>query len=177
LNSKILIGIIAVTIFGTLGIQGTMVQAGMFPIETIEVLGSFEQIGPQSQGTSSIQCPDSHPFLIGGDYRFAIPSGGTAFDIVPEFDTATNTYSVELFTGSIGPSFLQVHALCANFNFPMQMGMVGGQLLDINTLPLLVGAIGVNPIITGLVGITVAGIIGQAVWFVHRRKKNLQKKI
>jgi len=52
----------------------------------------------------------------------------------------------------------------------MNMGMIGGELLNINTLPLLVGAIGVNPIITGLVGITIAGVAGQAVWFVHRRK-------
>jgi hypothetical protein len=57
----------------------------------------------------------------------------------------------------------------------MQMGMIGGALLDINTLPLLVGAIGVNPIITGLVGITLAGVAGQAVWFVHRRKKKEHK--
>ncbi len=49
--------------------------------------------------------------------------------------------------------------------------MIGGALLEINTLPLLVGAIGTNPIITGLVGITIAGVAGQAVWFVHRRKK------
>ncbi len=50
--------------------------------------------------------------------------------------------------------------------------MIGGTLLEINTLPLLVGAIGVNPIITGLVGITIAGVAGQAVWFVHRRRKS-----
>ena len=51
--------------------------------------------------------------------------------------------------------------------------MIGGALLDINTLSLLVGAIGVNPIITGLVGITIAGVAGQAVWFIHRRKKKV----
>jgi len=52
--------------------------------------------------------------------------------------------------------------------------LVGGTLLETNTLPLLVGAIGVNPIITGLVGITIAGVAGQAVWFVHRRKKKVE---
>ena len=50
--------------------------------------------------------------------------------------------------------------------------LIGGTLLETNTLPLLVGAIGTNPIITGLVGITIAGIAGQAVWLVHRRKKS-----
>ena len=51
--------------------------------------------------------------------------------------------------------------------------MIGGELLEINTIPLLVGAIGVNPVITGLVGITLAGIVGQTAWFVHRRKKRV----
>jgi len=49
--------------------------------------------------------------------------------------------------------------------------IIGGELLAINTLPLLVGAIGVNPVITGLVAITMGGVAAQAVWFVHRRKK------
>jgi len=48
--------------------------------------------------------------------------------------------------------------------------IIGGVLLDINTVSLLVGAIGTNPIITGLVGITIAGIAGQTAWFVHRRR-------
>ena len=49
--------------------------------------------------------------------------------------------------------------------------IIGGALLEINSVSLLVGAIGTNPIITGLVGITIAGVAGQVVWFVHRRKK------
>ena len=52
--------------------------------------------------------------------------------------------------------------------------MIGGALLEINSVSLLVGAIGVNPIITGLVGITIAGVAGQTVWFVHRRKKKVE---
>ena len=50
--------------------------------------------------------------------------------------------------------------------------IVGGELLSINTIPLLLGAIGTNPIITGLVGITIAGVVGQTAWFVHRRRKS-----
>ena len=50
--------------------------------------------------------------------------------------------------------------------------MIGGALLEINTVSLLVGAIGTNPVITGLVGITLAGVAGQVAWFVHRRRKS-----
>ena len=56
--------------------------------------------------------------------------------------------------------------------FGIAMETVGGALLDINTLPLLVGAIGVNPVITGLVGITIAGITGQVIWFIHKKRKS-----
>ena len=48
--------------------------------------------------------------------------------------------------------------------------MIGGWLLDIDTTALLVASIGTNPVITTLMGITIAGVAGQAVWFVHRRK-------
>ncbi len=59
--------------------------------------------------------------------------------------------------------------------FAQTMGsMIGGELLDINTVSLLVASIGVNPVITGLVGITIAGVAAQAVWFVHRRKKKVE---
>jgi len=56
--------------------------------------------------------------------------------------------------------------------FGLSMEAVGGAILDINTVSLLVGAIGTNPVITGLVGITIAGVAGQAIWFIHRRKKS-----
>ncbi len=52
--------------------------------------------------------------------------------------------------------------------------VIGGYLIDINSASLFVAAIGVNPVITGLVGITLAGIAGQAAWFVHRRKKKVE---
>jgi len=56
--------------------------------------------------------------------------------------------------------------------FGLVMNAIGGELLEINTVSLLVAAIGTNPVITALVGITIAGVAGQAIWFVHRRKKN-----
>ncbi len=48
--------------------------------------------------------------------------------------------------------------------------MIGGALLEINTVSLLVGAIGVNPVITGLVAITMGGVAAQAIWFVNSRR-------
>jgi len=50
--------------------------------------------------------------------------------------------------------------------------MIGGALLDIDTTALLVVTVGTNPVITGLVGITLAGVTGQAIWFLHKKKKN-----
>ena len=148
-----------------------MVQAGVFPIETIQVDGNLVSAVPQGQGGSSLaSCPPSHPFLIGGSYT--VSTNSDSWIIGPTFDTNSNSY--EVIGNHFGPGgsiAFTAHALCANFNFPMQMGMIGGELLDINTISLLVGAIGVNPIITALVGITIAGVAGQAVWFVHRRKK------
>ena len=49
--------------------------------------------------------------------------------------------------------------------------MVGGWYFDIDTPALLVASIGTNPVITALIGITLAGVAGQAAWFIHRRKK------
>jgi len=53
----------------------------------------------------------------------------------------------------------------------LAMQAVGGTLLKINTFALFVGAIGVNPIITGLVAITIAGVAGQVAWLVHKKKR------
>lgn len=49
---------------------------------------------------------------------------------------------------------------------------VGGNILEIDNYALFVAAIGINPVITALVGITLAGVAGQALWFVHRRKNS-----
>jgi len=51
--------------------------------------------------------------------------------------------------------------------------MVGGILLSIDTTGVLVAGIGNDPVITGLVAITMAGIAGQTAWFIHRRKKKI----
>ncbi len=61
--------------------------------------------------------------------------------------------------------------LLNNHCFAEVMAMVGGALLSIDTTAVLVAAIGTDPVITGLVAITMAGVAGQAAWFIHRRKK------
>ncbi len=50
--------------------------------------------------------------------------------------------------------------------------VIGGNILEIDNYALFVAAVGTNPVITGLVGITLAGVAGQALWFVHRRKNS-----
>ena len=49
---------------------------------------------------------------------------------------------------------------------------IGGNILEIDNYTLFVAAIGTNPIFTGLIGITLAGVALQAAWFVHRRKNS-----
>ena len=50
--------------------------------------------------------------------------------------------------------------------------VIGGNILEIDNYALFVAAVGTNPVITGLVGITLVGVAGQALWFVHRRKNS-----
>ena len=50
------------------------------------------------------------------------------------------------------------------------MQAVGGTLLEIDTVAVFVAAIGVDPLITGLIVLSMVGVAGQAAWFVHRRK-------
>jgi len=52
------------------------------------------------------------------------------------------------------------------------MQAIGGTLFETATVAVFVAAVGVNPLITGLVVLTLAGVAGQAAWFVHRRKKS-----
>jgi len=92
LDSKFLLGIIAVTIFGSFVVSGMFVQAGMSALETIQVTGT----GPSA--SSSASCPLSHPFLIGGSYSQQMILFSSIdvipYSITPEFDVLTNTYRV-----------------------------------------------------------------------------------
>jgi len=170
LKTQILLGIIAVTIFGTMAVQGMMVQAGISPIEIIQ------ETGVQSSFQSIATCPATHPFLIGGSYDLRaeeIQGIGNIEEVQTNFNTATNSYEVTATTAVNWSTYLvTAKALCASFNFPMNMGMaVGGELINIDTVSLLVSAIGVNPVITAIVGITLAGVAGQIAWFVYKERK------
>ncbi len=49
---------------------------------------------------------------------------------------------------------------------------IGGVIIDTDAVSLLAGTIGIDPLLTGLIGITIGGLAVQAVWFVHRRRKD-----
>ena len=180
MDSKILLGIIAVTIFGSFAAQSMMAQAGVGGLVMTEVTGEGVVAFPGDPAIEDVvQCPPGFQ-LISGDYFIQVVSQPGPETVSYTLDSrdanfVSNEYKVRVtFTaGNVDDVIIVVaSAHCGQLTFPMQMGMIGGQLLDINTLPLLVGAIGTNPIITGLVGITLAGVAAQAVWFVHKRKKN-----
>jgi len=176
LKTPYLLGIITALLFGSFAVSGFLAEAGPQPIETMQFDGLLVQLTdnfPNNIGTSIAECPTSHPFLIGGSHTFrSIDSSPGAHIIIPLFDTGNNAYQVDGSVSSGNGIEFKALALCANFNFPMGMSMVGGIPLDIDTLSLFIGAIGVNPVITGLVAITMGGVAAQAVWFVHRRRKS-----
>ena len=52
---------------------------------------------------------------------------------------------------------------------------IGGILIEIDTMALLVATTGTNPVITLMIGITIAGVAGQVAWFIHKKKKSNNK--
>jgi len=149
--------------------------------------------GPTTVGSFQFNAPDNVLAFVG-------VSSDLPFDRVEILDITANIddeYFGEFYTSSINPSppvscgpktvmnsdnqcIPDLSQVCGQGTIPdfdllmcfgIALGAVGGELLEINTVSLLVGAIGTNPVITGLVGITLAGIVGQAVWFIHKRKK------
>jgi len=170
LDSKVLLGIIVVTIFGSFAVSGLFVQAGLEDLEISIELGNVAFSGiPSTVLTSTATCPNTHKVIGGGIAQLIFPGSGTT-TTTETIDLGSNSYVVTYVFNSDSAT-LQAFASCAKINFPM-MGMVGGLLLDIDTTGLLVASIGTNPVITGLFAVTVAGVVGQAVWFIHRRKKS-----
>jgi len=175
LKTPYLLGIITVLLFGSFAVSGMIAQAGPSPYETIIVPGSLISV----VGTSVMNCPASHPFIISGTYSEHVIPAGTG-DIAPfrhqhnlieNINPITNTYTISLASVLYVLYDISPEALCANFNFPMGgMSMIGGELLDLDNMALFIGAIGVNPVITGLVAITMGGVAAQAIWFVNSRR-------
>jgi len=174
LKTPLLLGIITVLLFGSFALSGIIAYAGPLPFETTIVNGGVVTGTGLPPTESVMTCPASHPFIISGTYD--LRQGGTTsaagvLTIEEDIDIIANSYRV-----SVANTYWQIvevspEALCANFNFPMNMGsMIGGELLDIDTMALFVGAIGVNPVITGLVAITMGGVAAQAIWYVNSRR-------
>ncbi len=151
-----------------------MVEAGLEPIERVQVSGNLVVTAFNNVPVQSVaSCPNTHPILIGGSYDIDSSSVDLNFmSITTDFDILSNSFIVtaEQFSAEINFG-VRAHALCATVNFPT-MNMIGGLLLDIDTTSLLVASIGTNPVIAGLFAVTVAGVVGQAVWFVYRKKKS-----
>jgi len=63
--------------------------------------------------------------------------------------------------------------LVNNHCFAQVLAAIGGALLSIDTTAVLVAAIGTDPVITGLVAITMIGVAVQAAWFIHKKKKKV----
>ncbi len=52
----------------------------------------------------------------------------------------------------------------------------GEEPQDIKSMVLLVASVGTQIAIFGLVGVIIAGAVGQTVWYIHRRKKSENSK-
>jgi len=170
LKTPHLLGIITVLLFGSFAVSGMIAQAGPSPYETTIVTGGQILLS----GNSVMTCPASHPFIISGTYSENIATNSAFAQnhfIDDVINAGANTYTVGLVTSGYLIYSIFPEALCANFNFPMGgMSMIGGELLDLDTMALFVGAIGVNPVITGLVAITMGGVAAQAIWYVNSRR-------
>jgi len=156
-------------------------QGGVEDLEVIQENGNVLALTTQgSNGKSIATCPITHKVIGGGirDFLLDVSSGGggqqVEYTITQDVDFGNNAYVVSASLLERNDGFIiQAYAMCAKINFPM-MGMIGGELLDIGTVSRFVGAIGVNPVITGRVAITMGGVAAQAIWFVHRRKKKVE---
>ena len=121
---------------------------------------------------------DSFQFNVPDDViAFVGVSSDLPFDRVEIRDiTATNDdefwgeFYTKALSLSCGPGTKEVNGVCLCEQQNNQC--VGGVLLDTDTVSLLAGSIGIDPLLTGLIGITIGGLAVQAVWFVHRRKKS-----
>ncbi len=184
MKTPLLLGIITALLFGSFAMSGMFAQAGMGGLVVSEVRGAtttaFEGNGPVP---GVAQCPPGTQ-LLGGNYDMRVRAADNSnpglqqdYDVFSLSDFPNNRYTLaaQVFATTTAGTTIDVTpiAFCATLTFPMGMSMVGGELLDIDTMALFIGAIGVNPVITGLVGITMGGVAAQVVWFVHsRRKKN-----
>ncbi len=177
MKTPLLLGIITVLLFGSFALSGFLAEAGPDPNEITRELGNVIRPAWPSPNplTSTAICPMTHKLIGGGIQAFEINNPALkpdSYSIFSDADFATNSWDVFVILFDNPDSFtLRAYAMCQKINFPMSMGsMIGGELLDIDTMSLFVRAIGVNPLITGLVAITMGGVAAQAIWFVNSRR-------
>ena len=140
----------------------------------IMIVDTLDTTQPNTK-TSSASCPATDQIIGGGKLHFTQFALTTPdrWIVDESLNLSTNSYDVTVTVLENSRIEFQAFAICSGITTLLnQLGMIGGELLDINTVSLLVASIGVNPVITGLVGITLAGVALQAVWFVHRRRKD-----
>lgn len=122
---------------------------------------------------SGTQCiPDPSPSLMCGPNTFE--SGGFCIPVSELSFCGEHTeeiagFCVPILSELCGTGTMIEMGVCTA---QAMSSMIGGILMDIDTTSLLVASIGTNPVIAGLVGITLAGVAGQVAWFVHKRKKS-----
>jgi len=164
LNKKILILLVAVGVFGfgsATALMGfdTPTTVQLYKVSTTQLVTP-----PQF---AELNC-DAGDLVVSGYIIY--PDG-----VSGEVNTVAINNGEGMIVSQQGSSEVAVvtyQIICAKeFTFPM-MDMIGGALLDIDSTSLLVASIGTNPVIAGMFAVTIAGITGQAVWFVHRRRKS-----
>jgi len=140
-------------------------------------VGAVRVYDPDKDGDGFIDSLDNCPAI--SNVGQADIDGDGVGDVCDPFDS-----SQVCGTGTLGDNGLlqcvpDLDAICGDGTMisglqciGLAMMAVGGTLLEIDTFALFVGAIGVNPVITGLVVITIAGVVGQVAWFVHRKKRS-----
>jgi len=141
----------------------------------IMVVDTLDTTQPNTK-TSSASCPATDQIIGGGKLHFTqfAHTNPDRWIVDESLNLSTNSYDVTVTVLENSRIEFQAFAICSGITTLLNQigGMIGGVLLDIDTMSLFVGAFGVNPVITGLVGITIAGVAGQVVWFVHRRRKS-----
>jgi len=178
LKTPYLLGIITVLLFGSFAMSGMFAQAGMGGLVVTSVKGPPAFLGQGSfDDVSVVFCPAGTQLIAGNfDFRESFSLiRGWEYELVNLSNFVINEHAVigTTFNSFSGPDIVEFNAIayCAELTFPMNMGgMIGGELLDIDTMALFVGAIGVNPVITGLVAITMGGVAAQAIWYVNSRR-------
>jgi len=148
-----------VTISGTINPPSTLPSLHFVSI-TSDIDGTFAGC---DVGISNWVCILDSPLSLGTHtLSFTLFPPGSAEQV-----------EIQLIIGTIcGPGTVFEDGVCVCEQQNNQC--VGGVIIDTDTVSLLAGAIGIDPLLTGLIGITIGGLAVQAVWFVHRRKKKVE---